>query len=570
MAKKPAAPKKVTPPKLDGPLMWDSPQLREHHARIEEVASDLGNVRTNIDRSIAVYQKSLDSAPAKAAAGKALKPSTIKKNHDEIASLSDLRDRNLVHDRPMTIDNMADTISGKFDDTIDDARRRSAITGRRELPRGAAWYFDHNEKIHGRGETRLDTHHMAKDTPGLMAAAVSPKNEPDRERTTARALVNLDNPTQGPEGTGHTVRYTKAGISGVGKRTREPFDLAHSVNHPYRNLNPNQIAATASHAAEESSKIKAGKMSERARSVTSTGPIGEAGLANQRQIETAARLGRGDPSADPFDDYDAATKPKTYAHGKHATQSRSGSLAHLDYLNIAHHVTHEDPNQTMMQFSPEITERTGTLPHALQPKAPVAIDTWMQGQAAGQEARGTRQAGVGGYDSNRGMSPSKRVSSEGAHPVSSSWMNKETLGLPDDPNVTPAGVLHAYINEGIHQAAARHGHVSHNQFGDQINLPSSLVHETVWTNARVQAGDDPDHSREQKEWNSAVKNEKKAAKFTADSGIKKTGLVAGTPAAERGAKADAAKIAKDRAHNETPKGQANPRAIPTGFQDQLF
>lgn len=560
MAKKDPTPKRTTP------LMWDDPELVEHHGAIEAQASKMGNVKRNVNRSIRISQKTLDSAPEKAAAGNPLKASTTKGAKDNIQSLKDMQKRGVLHDQPMTIDSMANITSSRFDMSIDDAKRRSAISGKRELPRGSAWYFEHNQDLLGRGEDRLDTSHVSPEITGLMAAAVSPTNTPERERSTTRALVNLQNPKQE-----HTVNYTKAGIKAVGERTREPFTHPHGTDIPVSNLNPNQLAATASHAAEEGSKISSGKMSKRAQSVTSTGPIAEAGLSNQRQIETAARLGSNDPTADPFEDYDASTSPKTSAHGRMTGKSVPGSLAHLDYLNIAHHVTHEDPNQSMMQFSPEITERTGTLPHALQPKAPVAADTWWQGVMSGQPLADKRVKGQGGFTSSRGYSPAKRIATEGADPVSSRWLSKSKTGAGrGDTSVTPVGIMHAYINEGIHQGAARHGNVSQNQFGEHINLPASLVHETVWTGAREEAGFDKPFNAERDTYNAGVKATANAAKFTANSGIKDTGRVAGTKQADSGAKSDAAKVSKDRAYNETKKGQANPRAIPTGFQDKLF
>lgn len=490
------------------PLMWNDPALDGHRETIEAAYSDLGNVRTNTQRSIDMHQQTLDAADA----GKALKPKTVEDARDAIALLTHMRDTGVTRDVPMGLDDIADRALAVFGRATEEARTIHALTGRYTNPRGSAWYFDHHSELVG---DRPDTGNpnISTDRFSLMSAAVSPSNTPERERAVANSLTELLHPERN-----HSVTLTKRGVTAVSERLGQPLGLAHGVPHSVLGMSAAQIAAIASHAAEEEGAVKAGSLSDRARSVRSSGPIHGAGLANQRQIESAAALGLGHvDGGDPMDEYDPVSKPKTWAHGNMTAKSVPSSPEDLDYRGIAHHVTYGDPNQGMFMFSmPHADTET---PYALRQDVPVAADTWWRGISSGQPLHATREVQVQRGDTmvtkNLPYSPAKRIASDKKDPVAPEHITKKEMGLPDDPAISREGIFHAYINEGIRRAAGRFGDVTFNQHGQPMQMPVSLVHEVGWTQGRAEAGEDPAYNASLRQYNKDVKAQEKAKKASA-------------------------------------------------------
>lgn len=81
-------------------------------------------------------------------------------------------------------------------------------------------------------------------------------------------------------------------------------------------------------------------------------------------------------------------------------------------------------------------------------------------------------------------------------PLDMNAPSKAAMGtLGTDKSVTPGAVVSAQHNEAIRRLSENTiGAISHNQHGQAIFTPSSLVQESVWVEARRQAGEDSDYS----------------------------------------------------------------------------
>jgi hypothetical protein len=77
-------------------------------------------------------------------------------------------------------------------------------------------------------------------------------------------------------------------------------------------------------------------------------------------------------------------------------------------------------------------------------------------------------------------------------PLSPTDTTKGALGISGNTvaSVTPVAVGAAAHNEAIQRLSRRVGPISNDQFGNDIHLPSSMVQEGVWTEARRQANSD--------------------------------------------------------------------------------
>lgn len=239
----------------------------------------------------------------------------------------------------------------------------------------------------------------------------------------------------------------------------------------------------------------------------------------------------------------------------------------LDHIGIAQHFVHGDPNQGMFMFSrespdpdatpasrrrvrefarnsgrpveeyaPKPTTFTRTTPEGetksftqdngfkvLPPDRGVAnepsilsverdtpMDQWEMAAFSGAPPSSTRGiTNKNGTVVNRRYSPAKRIVDAGM-PGGLDNINKESLGLPDDPRVTVEGVAHAVYNEANKAAARSFGPISHDQFGQPIEMPSGLTQEVGWTNVRDEAGGNKAFNAEQRDWGKAVAAQEKA------------------------------------------------------------
>ena len=152
-------------------------------------------------------------------------------------------------------------------------------------------------------------------------------------------------------------------------------------------------------------------------------------------------------------------------------------------------------------------------PYALREDAPTAIDTWMVAAGSGQPLKSQRTLDTKSGPVTRDYSPAKRLADKD-FPLSPDSGTKESLGLPKgDTRITPVATVSAQHNEAIQRVSRQAGAVSFDQFGNDIYTPSSLIQETVWTEARRQAGGDkPFNAAQRAEAKSAKQAERDAAK----------------------------------------------------------
>lgn len=239
----------------------------------------------------------------------------------------------------------------------------------------------------------------------------------------------------------------------------------------------------------------------------------QSGIGHTDMVEAAMQVARSEITPQEAFTLKGFT-PKTSAYSEMQASSNPGSDVETDYRNTAAHLHdvvrgRQIPEQGMMQFSMKSEDQP--LPHALGSDTPTAIDTWMGAAGSGQPIAAKLPT------TGRTYSPAKRMVDKDM-PLDMNAPSKSEMGIPSgDPSVTPGAVISAQHNEAIRRVSEnRIGAVSHNQFGQAIFTPSSLIQEGVWVETRKQAGADSDYSARQQlqgqQAKQAVRDEKVAKK----------------------------------------------------------
>ena len=168
---------------------------------------------------------------------------------------------------------------------------------------------------------------------------------------------------------------------------------------------------------------------------------------------------------------------------------------HIDYMGVAHHLVHGDPNQGMLMFD---KDSPGAYPREsmMSPDRTTAEDTWMQGISTGQRLSYTGKTG-------KKRSPAKRLVDKSA-PLDPAKLTLGPLGVTEKDigtvgNIHESDVVHAIQNMATRRAAAKMGPVSFDQFGEDIAMPAVMAQEVTWTEGRRQAGADSEFNLEQAE-----------------------------------------------------------------------
>lgn len=364
-------------------------------------------------------------------------------------------------DKPITLAGAVQRRQEAFGRAIQYAREESV-----PLP-GAGWYFGHAGEIdESRGTIPFRS-------AAAGSAAMSPGKDPKTEEIPAfQELSRLHND---PE---HTVTYG-------GETT------------PAHKLTADYLAWLATIAATE-------KNQGVEPSVTSSSPtFSQAGLPHERMIARGISAIRGDIPAETANN--PMTGPKTSSYFWSITHAGEASPDEAtDYEGIAHHIVHGDPNQGMFQFS---RKEHGELPETsiLSPDHDTAEDTWMQAITSGQALSAVNP------ETGRVYSPAKRAVDKGSSGEMSQF-SKRKAGLPNDTSITSQGAVHAFNNLATRQAARGMGPVSFDQFGNNIYVPSVMMQEVAWTQARRDAGGDAPFNQEKAAKEKAAKAAAKDAK----------------------------------------------------------
>jgi hypothetical protein len=348
-------------------------------------------------------------------------------------------------------------------------QRHDKDTG--EIP-GTGWYFEHRrgqaKSLAGSGTN------LTKRQVGAMGARLSASKTPEDETAAMSGISRLTEHLGGHKVNGQRVRDIPTA------------DLAaHASAASAWSAHEDNIASGRPSTVPDAPKPQAGRAAYQA--------LRDAGRGHADNIGTAMSVARGEIT--PKESF-GETTPKTAAYAEMQVQSDPGSVIETDYRNIAAHhrdvqanVTSRD--QGMMVFSQEAPGRRA---HALASDTPTAIDTWMVAAGSGQPMAAKHP------ETGRTFSPAKRMVDKD-FPLSSSAGTKESLGLTGTPSAVDSNaVVSAQHNEAIRRLSENKiGAISHDQFGQQIHLPASLIQETVWTEARRQAGFDPAHSKATRE-----------------------------------------------------------------------
>jgi hypothetical protein len=169
----------------------------------------------------------------------------------------------------------------------------------------------------------------------------------------------------------------------------------------------------------------------------------------------------------------------------------------LDYMQIGSHVVHGNPDQGMLMFSKSspgpLSKHSMLSTERVSPQ-----DTWMEAISTGQPMSMKLSKGS---PLRKPPSPAKRVIDKGA-PLDAATLGPSKLGITvakvGPIEVTPADVRHTFHDKATRQAAENYGRVSHDQFGEDISIPSLAMQETTWNEARAVAAGGSNYNQEAK------------------------------------------------------------------------
>ena len=357
--------------------------------------------------------------------------------------------------KPITLSGATQRRQEVWQRAIDYARN----TGK-SLP-GAGWYVGHSEEINAaRGD-------IPWRRAAAASAALSPGKDPKADEIPAfTELARIHNEPHDVTVKGKTTRASQ--------------------------MKPEHLANIATKAAGGDKTIE---------STSKTFP--HAGKAHEAMTARSIQAIRGDVSAETVNNPLSGPKTSSYfwsiAHAGEMTNEER-----IDYESIARHAVNGNPDQGMLMFS-QTAPGGPSRESLLSPEHDTAEDTWMQAITSGQDLSAVNP------DTGRKFSPAKRAVDKGAPGEMAQFLKREA-GIRDDPNVTKQGVVHAFNNKATRDAAANVGPISFNQFGEHIQIPSVMMQEVAWTQARREAGGDAPFNKQQRE---AEKAAAKAAKSDA-------------------------------------------------------
>lgn len=380
-------------------------------------------------------------------------PETRKKAAARAATLETISDSFV--DRPISISGATSRRKGYFSDSIGSARESGAAG-----PIGFDWFFKHADEVKEASEE------FDFDAAAAASAALSPGKDPKADELPAlRALSELHRGD-------HTIS-----IDGG-----EPMAV--------RSLSPVQLAKYLSKAAKEGNAAEP-------KVTSSYEGFRAGGRAHEGSTARAVAGLRGD--VPPGRVNNPVSGPKTWSYEHLIRQAGNATPEErLDFMNIGHHLVHGDENQGMFIFSKaEPGEYEQNDLFSSQGHTPE--DTWMQAITSGQPIQTT----VNG----KSYSPAKRAVDKGG--PGEMQINKEPANLRVE--MKPESAVHAFSNKATRQAAEETQSGTFNQFGEEIGVPSAMLHPAAWTMARREAGGDaPFNAQQRKEQKASISAEKAA------------------------------------------------------------
>jgi len=440
---------------LENYVSWRGPELQGQTAKIDKTMGKVrgGNARSGLPFTAQRLRKIVDkpeSAPGvRHRAGINLGTAELM-----------MKDKG-VKNKPTTIE----TIKGNYESLLGSAVQRG-IDDNTAIP-GTGFYFDARRFQ----ESEVDKNaNLSNRQITAMSARLSPGKKPKDEIASLGGVSRL------------VSSESEQTINGRRIKDIQSADLGRLAAH-----------ASSWNAYEErpNAKIRPEAPKPEVSSPSASEALIKAGRAHSSNVTEALRIARNETT--PLESF-GKTTPKTAAYGEMFAQSDPNSAIEQDYRNISAHYRDVvegkvSKDQGMLMFS---QGHEGPRPHALRSDAPTAIDTWMVAAGSGQPLKAKRP------DTGRPYSPAKRLVDK-MFPLDPAAYGKRRLGAGKTPaNVDAPALVSAQHNEAIRQLSEeRIGAISFDQFGQNIHLPSSVIQETVWTEARRQAGGDPEFNKAQ-------------------------------------------------------------------------
>ena len=425
----------------DAPVQWED-LPRDTQAKTRAAFKNLGNTaRSRVAKSIAGFDRLATESSSAQQRTKASRAARSLREYGHV-----------IRDIPITIQRAATRRTDLMGDAVAGARSSGASN-----PRGWGWYYEHREGVD------LAAPNVSPEIRSAASAGMSPQADPKTGELPD--LKRVHDALQDP----YALRTVKSADSPERKKAMEAAGVVGGQELTVSEATTQQLITT---------DIGKGVMQNLGRGI---GAI------------------RGELSPE---EVNRAPKTKTYQHAiLDAAPPLTGegwTPERLDYMQIGSHVVHGDPNQGMFLFS---KSSPGPLSkHSmLSTERSSPQDTWMEGISSGQDMSMELSEGS---PLKQAPSPAKRVIDKGA-PLDAATLGSGPLGITvaevGKTGVTPEDVRHAFHDKATRVASEKYGRVSHDQFGEDIFIPSIAMQETTWNEARAVAGADSDFNQEMKQ-----------------------------------------------------------------------
>ena len=425
----------------DAPVQWED-LPRDTQAKTRAAFTELGKkASSEVDKSLAGFDKLATDATSEGQRTKARRAAGSLREYG--SALKDI---------PITIQRAAT----RRIDLMGDAVARAQDSGASN-PRGWGWYYEHREGVD------MAAPSVSPEIRAAASAGMSPQADPKTGELPD--LKSVHDALQDP----YAVRTVKSNKSPQRDKARQAAGVVSGQELKVSEATTQQLATT------------------------------NIGMGVMQNLERGIGALRGEV---PPEQVNRAPKTKAYKNAiQDAAPPDTGegwTPERLDYMQIGSHVVHGNPDQGMFMFSKSspgpLSKHSMMSTERSSPQ-----DTWMEGISSGQDMSMELSEGS---PMRKAPSPAKRVIDKGA-PLDASTLGSGDLGITvadvGHTGVTTEDVRHAFHDKATRVASEKHGRVSHNQFGEDIFIPSIAMQETTWTQARGVAGGDPVFNREEKQ-----------------------------------------------------------------------
>lgn len=425
----------------DAPVRWED-LPRDTQAKTRAAFIGLGKTASSrVDESLAGFDKLATEAGSEGQRTKARRAGASLREYGRV-----------LKDTPITLQRAATRRTDLFGDSV-----AGAVDSGASNPRGWGWYYEHREGVD------MAAPNVSPEIRSAASAGMSPQADPKTGELPD--LKNVHDALQDP----YAVRTVKSNKSPQRDKARKAAGVVSGQELTVSEATTQQLATT---------DIGMGVMQNLERGI---GAI--RGEVSPEQVNRAPKTKAYQSAI-----LDAAPPPT----GEGWTPER------LDYMQIGSHVVHGNPDQGMLLFSKSspgpLSKHSMLSTERVSPQ-----DTWMEGISSGQEMSMELSKGS---PLRKAPSPAKRVIDKGA-PLDAATLGSGSLGITvaevGSTEVTPEDVRHAFHDKATRVASEKYGRVSHDQFGEDIFVPSMAMQETTWSEARAVAGGDPVFNREAKQ-----------------------------------------------------------------------